>query len=127
MRFCYLFFKRIIFQAYFLNLTIARIFDKFQFIFIFHLQHFTEIIEDQFDFHTYCTRKMTLRSYVELLRLEDVIRSHRFYKKAAHCAINVYLHLHDKPLKDDANLNELNPGMYNTYVPNYCKVVWGKN
>jgi len=74
------------------------------------LQHFTEIIEDQFDFHTYCTRKMTLRSYVELLRLEDVIRSHRFYKKAAHCAINVYLHLHDKPLKDDANLNELNPG-----------------
>ena len=73
-------------------------------------QHFTEIIEDQFDFHTYCTRKMTLRSYVELLRLEDVLRSHRFYKKAAHCAINVYLHLHDKPLKDDANLNELNPG-----------------
>ena len=53
---------------------------------------------------------MTLRSYVELLRLEDVLRSHRFYKKAAHCAINVYLHLHDKPLKDDANLNELNPG-----------------
>ena len=55
---------------------------------------------------------MTLRSYVELLRLEDVLRSHRFYKKAAHCAINVYLHLHDKPLKDDANLNELNPGVY---------------
>ena len=38
------------------------------------LQHFTEIIEDQFDFHTYCMRKMTLRSYVDLLRLEDVLR-----------------------------------------------------
>ena len=62
-------------------------------------RHFTEIVEDQFDFHTYCARKMTLRSYVELLRLEDVLRSHRFYKKAAHCAINVYLRLHDKPLK----------------------------
>merc|ERR1712113_800313 len=73
-------------------------------------RHFTEIVEDQFDFHTYCTRKMTLRSYVELLRLEDVLRSHRFYKKAAHCAINVYLLLHDKPLKDASNINDLNPG-----------------
>merc|ERR1712203_774191 len=61
-------------------------------------RHFTEIIEDQFDFHTYCMRKMTLRSYVELLRLEDVLRTHRFYKKAAHCAISVYLTLYDKPL-----------------------------
>jgi len=76
-------------------------------------RHFTEIVEDQFDFHTYCTRKMTLRSYVELLRLEDVLRSHRFYKKAAHCAINVYLHLHDKPLKDNANINDSNPDNLN--------------
>ena len=71
-------------------------------------RHFTEIIEDQFDFHTYCMRKMTLRSYVELLRLEDVLRMHRFYKKAAHCAISVYLRLHDKPLKDVDNLDEHN-------------------
>ena len=27
-------------------------------------KHFEEIIEDQFDFHTYCMRKMTLRAYV---------------------------------------------------------------
>jgi hypothetical protein len=53
---------------------------------------------------------MTLRSYVDLLRLEDVLRSHKFYKKAAHCAINVYLRLHDKPLKDDEHLNEINTG-----------------
>jgi len=32
----------------------------------FSLQHFTEITEDQFDFHTYCLRKFTLRSYVSL-------------------------------------------------------------
>ena len=68
-------------------------------------RHFSEIVEDQFDFHTYCTRKMTLRSYVELLRLEDVLRSHRFYKKAAHCAINVYLRLYDKPLKVSLELD----------------------
>jgi len=72
-------------------------------------RHFSEIVEDQFDFHTYCARKMTLRSYVELLRLEDVLRSHRFYKKAAHCAINVYLRLYDKPLKDKDDLDDGNP------------------
>jgi len=64
-------------------------------------RHFTEIIEDQFDFHTYCMRKMTLRSYVDLLRLEDGLRSHRFYERSATVAINVYLRLHDKPLEDN--------------------------
>ena len=34
-------------------------------------QHFTDWIDDQFDFHTYCLRKMTMRSYVCMLRLED--------------------------------------------------------
>ncbi|BES92311.1 TPR [Nesidiocoris tenuis] len=63
-------------------------------------RHFSEIIEDQFDFHTYCMRKMTLRSYVGLLRLEDVLRHHSFYQRAAKCAIQVYLRLHDQPIKD---------------------------
>jgi hypothetical protein len=31
---------------------------------IFHPQHFAEIEEDQFDFHGYCMRKMTLRAYI---------------------------------------------------------------
>lgn len=52
-------------------------------------RHFSEIIEDQFDFHTYCMRKMTLRAYVGLLRLEDILRQHPFYFKAAQCAIEV--------------------------------------
>ncbi|XP_030745565.1 N-alpha-acetyltransferase 15, NatA auxiliary subunit [Sitophilus oryzae] len=71
-------------------------------------RHFSEIIEDQFDFHTYCMRKMTLRSYVGLLRLEDVLRGHPFYFKAAKCAIEVYLHLFDAPLKDESAEQELN-------------------
>ncbi len=53
------------------------------------LQHFTEITEDQFDFHTYCMRKMTLRAYVSLLRLEDVLRKHKFYFRMASIAIQV--------------------------------------
>uniref|UniRef100_A0A182NG76 N-alpha-acetyltransferase 15, NatA auxiliary subunit n=1 Tax=Anopheles dirus TaxID=7168 RepID=A0A182NG76_9DIPT len=70
-------------------------------------RHFAEIIEDQFDFHTYCMRKMTLRSYVGLLRLEDVLRRHPFYFKAAKCAIEVYLRLFDKPLADESAVEEL--------------------
>ncbi|XP_053679641.1 N-alpha-acetyltransferase 15, NatA auxiliary subunit [Anopheles nili] len=70
-------------------------------------RHFSEIIEDQFDFHTYCMRKMTLRSYVGLLRLEDVLRRHPFYFKAAKCAIEVYLRLFDKPLAAESAVEEL--------------------
>lgn len=60
--------------------------------------YFSEVTEDQFDFHTYCMRKMTLRSYIKLLRLEDILRSHRFYFQAAELAVNIYLKLHDEPL-----------------------------
>ena len=59
---------------------------------------FSEVAEDQFDFHTYCMRKMTLRAYIKLLRVEDVLRSHKFYFDAAEIAINIYLKLHDDPL-----------------------------
>lgn len=67
-------------------------------------------MEDQFDFHTYCMRKMTLRSYVGLLRLEDVLRSHPFYFKAAKCAIDVYLRLNDYPLPDPTQTQEIDTG-----------------
>lgn len=70
-------------------------------------RHFDEIVEDQFDFHTYCLRKMTLRSYVELLRLENRLRDHPFYFKAAKCAIDVYIRLFDDPLKSDSSKEEM--------------------
>lgn len=78
-------------------------------------RHFSEIIEDQFDFHTYCMRKMTLRSYVGLLRLEDVLRGHPFYFKAAKCAVEVYLHLLDSPLKDENAEQEINTGEWSSF------------
>lgn len=55
-------------------------------------------------------RKMTLRSYVGLLRLEDVLRAHPFYFKAAKCAMEVYLRLHDYPLPDPAQTQEIDTG-----------------
>ena len=69
-----------------------------------------EITDDQFDFHTYCMRKMTLRSYVDLLKLEDVLRQHPFYYKAARSAIHIYLELHDRPLADDSKESQADAG-----------------
>lgn len=56
-------------------------------------------------------RKMTLCAYMEMLRLEDRIKSHVFFYKAAKTAIEVYLLLADSPLPDDeidANTNTEN-------------------
>jgi hypothetical protein len=47
------------------------------------VQHFHDFDEDQLDFHAYCVRKQTLRAYLDLLRWEDNVHSHRFYYRAA--------------------------------------------
>ncbi|KAI8463620.1 MAG: N-terminal acetyltransferase A, auxiliary subunit [Monoraphidium minutum] len=58
-------------------------------------RHFSDISEDQFDFHSYCVRKMTLRAYVALLRLEDGLYGHPFFLRAAWGAVRCYVDLHD--------------------------------
>lgn len=69
-------------------------------------RNFSEIVEDQFDFHTYCMRKVTLCAYIKLLKLEDVLRSHLFFFKAAKIAIECYLDLYDKPYSASKDSNE---------------------
>lgn len=71
-------------------------------------RHFTEMNEDQFDFHSYCIRKVTLRAYVDLLRLVDVLKEHPFYFNIAKLAIEIYLHLLDNPLKAEENMLDSN-------------------
>ncbi|KAG0231137.1 hypothetical protein BGW42_000488 [Actinomortierella wolfii] len=60
-------------------------------------KHFFDFTDDQFDFHTYCLRKMTLRAYVALLRLEDRLRAHPYYVRAVKNAVQCYLTMFDKP------------------------------
>jgi tetratricopeptide (TPR) repeat protein len=67
---------------------------------------FNDVYEDQFDFHGYCMRKMTLRSYIQLLRFEDRLKSHPYYAKAAKLGARTLLEVFDTPerkkkLKDD--------------------------
>ncbi|CAF1385407.1 unnamed protein product, partial [Didymodactylos carnosus] len=70
-------------------------------------RHFQEFIEDQFDFHSYCLRKMVLCAYVDMLNLEDHIKGHRFFRQAAQLAVEIYIRLYDHPLSEnDSDKNE---------------------
>ncbi|CAH9092049.1 unnamed protein product [Cuscuta epithymum] len=74
-------------------------------------KHYLDITEDQFDFHSYCLRKMTLRTYVEMLKLQDRLHSYAYFQKAASGVIRCYLRLYDFPLKptteEDDELSKL--------------------
>ncbi|KAK8664233.1 hypothetical protein V6N13_084031 [Hibiscus sabdariffa] len=65
-------------------------------------KHHADITEDQFDFHSYCLRKMTLRAYVEMLKFQDRLHSHAYFHKAASGATRCYLKLYDSPLSSPA-------------------------
>ncbi|CAJ1952474.1 unnamed protein product [Cylindrotheca closterium] len=68
------------------------------------VKHFDDFHEDQFDFHSYCIRKVTLRAYTEVLKFEDNLWSEDYYFSAASGIIKLYLRLHDNPAitKEDA-------------------------
>eukprot|EP00611_Tribonema_gayanum_P018068 TRINITY_DN31123_c0_g1_i1.p1 TRINITY_DN31123_c0_g1~~TRINITY_DN31123_c0_g1_i1.p1 ORF type:complete len:947 (-),score=350.61 TRINITY_DN31123_c0_g1_i1:368-2821(-) len=59
--------------------------------------HFQDFVEDQVDFHTYCMRKMTLRAYVAMLKMEDTIYGHHFFRRAAALIIKAYLTIFEQP------------------------------
>ncbi|KAJ3356279.1 N-alpha-acetyltransferase 16, NatA auxiliary subunit [Entophlyctis luteolus] len=50
---------------------------------------------DKFDFHTYSVRKATLRTYIDLVRVEDRLWAHQFYFNSAVEAVRLYLSLYD--------------------------------
>jgi len=74
-------------------------------------KHFEDFNEDQFDFHSYCIRKVTLRAYVDVLRFEDELHTQQYYRAAASGLITNYLHLYDHP--DDAVPNNAQPDYSN--------------
>lgn len=54
-------------------------------------QQFSEIYEDQNDFHLYCFRKMTLLSYLKMLKFEDELYGQPRYCRAAKGLLKCYL------------------------------------
>ncbi|XP_047316946.1 N-terminal acetyltransferase A complex auxiliary subunit NAA15-like [Impatiens glandulifera] len=76
-------------------------------------KHYADINEDQFDFHSYCLRKMTLRTYVEMLKFQDRLHSYAYFRKAAIGAIRCYIQLYDFPSKstseEEDEMSKLSP------------------
>jgi peptide alpha-N-acetyltransferase len=68
------------------------------------IKHYEDYHEDQFDFHAYCVRKVTLRTYCEMLKFEDEIWGLPFYGHAAEEIIKTYLQIMDTP--DQSNDDE---------------------
>lgn len=64
------------------------------------IKHFDDFYADQFDFHAYCIRKVTLRSYTDVLKFEDHVWGEEYYFEAAEGTIKIYLHLYDNPVNN---------------------------
>ena len=59
-------------------------------------QNFLDFLDDQNDFHQYVLRKMTLRSYVNMIQWADKIKQHRYYISAAKIIGDIYIQLYDQ-------------------------------
>jgi len=70
-------------------------------------KHFEDFKDDQFDFHSYCLRKMTLRPYLQLLEWEDSVESHLFFFKACCGIVKCYLAMYEQKQREaEANRDE---------------------
>ena len=57
-------------------------------------KHYTQIFEDQADFHQYCPRKHTMRAYTDMMQLgEQLLHGQRPYASAIRGAVETYLQL----------------------------------
>ncbi|KAL9269086.1 N-terminal acetyltransferase A complex auxiliary subunit NAA15-like protein [Drosera capensis] len=77
-------------------------------------KHYAYITEDQFDFRSYSPSKMTLRTYVEMLKFQDRLHSHAYFHKAPSRANRwevapcdrCYIKLFDSPPKSGTEEDE---------------------
>ncbi|BEI81931.1 hypothetical protein CcaverHIS002_0210910 [Cutaneotrichosporon cavernicola] len=58
---------------------------------------FQEYEDDQYDFHSYCMRRMTFSYYLSLLEYEDQLRVHPAFLRTALAAIDIYVRIADDP------------------------------
>lgn len=54
----------------------------------FIYEHFEDMEEDQFDFHSYCMRKYTFQAYQDLVRSIGKFRNYRFFAQAGYLALH---------------------------------------
>lgn len=80
-------------DAHYRNGNLALALKRYNSVFV----TFQDYEDDQYDFHTYCLRRMTFSAYTSLLTYEDQLRSHPAYFRAALKAIDLYLRISDDP------------------------------
>jgi peptide alpha-N-acetyltransferase len=66
--------------------------------------------DDQFDFHSYCMRKLTMRAYSEMIKFEDHLHEYHYYFNNALLGVDCYLQLHDDPINVKKNNDPLTSG-----------------
>ena len=59
------------------------------------IKHFDEFKEDELDFANYCFRRLSLRPFVEFVRMQDKIRSHRNYRRSVKNCVRALLAVAD--------------------------------
>lgn len=70
------------------------------------IKHFDDFEDDEFDFHQYCLRRMTLRRYIDMVRYVDCLRSHPYFVEAAENAVEIRLSLFDLPYSEAVKKQE---------------------
>ncbi|KAI0988590.1 hypothetical protein GJ496_006199 [Pomphorhynchus laevis] len=63
------------------------------------IKHYNKYIENEYDFHTYCLRRVTICSYVDTLKFDDHIYENRLYIDAALLASKIYIRLYDRKIR----------------------------
>jgi peptide alpha-N-acetyltransferase len=72
----------------------------------FIAKQFIDFQSNEFDFHTYCLRRWTLREYTELIEFNDNIYDNKKYAETAGLAI-LYLKEYEYKLKEDEAKSKL--------------------
>ena len=65
--------------------------------------HFNTFYEDQFDFHSYCMRKSTIRAYMGMIEMVDDQHNLPRYRKASRGAVRAYCALYDEETAAEAD------------------------
>eukprot|EP00917_Polyrhabdina_sp_WS-2016_P014394 GHVP01031488.1.p1 GENE.GHVP01031488.1~~GHVP01031488.1.p1 ORF type:complete len:939 (+),score=174.17 GHVP01031488.1:38-2854(+) len=90
--------------------------------------YYEDISHDQFDFHNYCLRKMTYRTYITFLRSEEAVFSHKGYLRAARELTNLYKRICSGEIQTDVVKSQKSQGALpkNTKKPKEEKKTLGE-
>lgn len=63
-------------------------------------KHFSDIIDDQFDFHSFALRKYSIRGYIEMVDFQEQVYRNINFLRAAAQAIPKFIRIAGHPLPD---------------------------